>query len=86
MSKVNDRQRQHDQADSLIQKLERIRELWEEAPGHDDLEDLARAANGIAQGLEEARKAFNAPDFPTFDSLKSVCQRSWHLGDNAGPS
>ncbi len=61
-------------ADALIEKLKRIKELWEELPSDDNLADVARVAGGIAESLAEAKVAFCDEEFPGEDDLTPIAR------------
>jgi hypothetical protein len=61
-------------ADSLLEKLERIKTVWTELPSEDDLADMARTVGGIAESLKEAQETFSAEDFPSEDELTPIAQ------------
>jgi hypothetical protein len=69
----------NDLADGLIQKLERIRGLWNELPSEDDLEELEKHAHGLAGCLERAREIYMDRDFPTPESLQEVAKEAASL-------
>lgn len=74
---MNEDLKQHnDSADALIQKLERIKDLWDQLPTQDDMEDLARSAAQVAGLLEQARETWMDDDVPTLDALQNLAKEA----------
>jgi hypothetical protein len=95
---IIDYERQNEMADALIQKLERIKELWEQLPTEDDLEELEQHAAGVAASLEHASATYMDGDFPTVDSIQELakvasllatdlerCERDDETDEDGGP-
>lgn len=78
----NDLKRQNELADSLIQKLERIKGLWNELPSEDHLEELEKHADGVAGRLEKARETYMDGDFPTVESLQELAKEAAVLAES----
>jgi hypothetical protein len=72
----NETKRQNELADSLVQKLERVKSLWAELPTQDDLEELEKHADGVAGRLEDAREIYMDAEFPTVESLQELAKEA----------
>jgi hypothetical protein len=77
----DDLEQQNEMADSLIQKLERIKELWEELPTQDEIDELAKSAHSVAVCLVEALETYLDGDFPTVESLQEVGREAATLAE-----
>lgn len=79
---IMDLKQQNDLAEGLIQKLERIKELWGELSSEDDLEDLEKHAHGLAGCLERARETYTDEDFPTGEALQELAREGAILAES----
>jgi hypothetical protein len=70
----NDLQKQNDLADALLQKLERIHQLWQGLPTEEELNELLVTAMNLSPNLEHAREIFNSDEFPELADLKELTQ------------
>jgi tetrahydromethanopterin S-methyltransferase subunit B len=74
-----DMQQQNELADALIQKLERIKALWNELPAQDDLEELAKVATNFAQTMKQATDTYLSDEFPTEDAIQELARSAQDL-------
>ncbi len=73
--------RQNELADALLQKLERIKEMWAECPNEDELADLDQAVGSIAAGLQAVKEVWISRDFPIAEDFDDLDKK---LGDVVG--
>jgi hypothetical protein len=73
---MDELKQQNDLADTLIQKLERIEDLWDGLPTQDDLEELARTAHALATCLGLCRETWMNGDFPSLDDLQELAKEA----------
>lgn len=59
--------RANELSDELIAKLERIKALWAEIPGAEELQEIGSEAAAIASSLDEVRETCIADEFPGAD-------------------
>ena len=75
-STVKELQAQNDLAAALLDKLEKIRDVFAELPSDGDLEVISKESERLAGHLEQARATFNASDFPSENTGLDDAQKS----------